>query len=111
MLRLGFSPGTPRFPPTVQKHACWVKQSLLIDRRCECGCERLFFFVGPAKGWRPIQGVPRLSPESWDEPQQTPTTQVWINQVQEMIGWMDGWLLGNLMHHLVTRIRITLDEP
>ena len=45
-----------------------------------------------AIGWRPIRGVPHLSPlDSWDRLQQTPATQNWYEAGIEN-GLIDGWM-------------------
>jgi len=64
-----------RLPPTVQK-----MHVRLIVLRSEC--ERVWVFLprlslcGPVMDWRPVQGVPRLSPDDrWDrlQPPRDPT--------------------------------------
>ena len=53
------------------------------------GCLSCLSLCGPVMDWRPVLGVPRLSPEDcWDrlQPPRDPT--------DELSGrkWMDGWM-------------------
>ena len=53
-----------------------------------CGCLSRLSLCGPVMDWRPVQGVPRLSPEDcWDrlQPPRDPTEGLSGRK------WMDGW--------------------
>ena len=52
-----------------------------------CGCLSPLSLCGPVMDWRPVQGVPRLSPEDcWDrvQPPRDPTDGLSVRK------WMDG---------------------
>merc|ERR1711980_625 len=88
----GFSPGTPassHSPKTCNlgtRLIDYSKLSIGVNVSVN-GC--LSLCVSPAIVWRPVQGVPCLSPNvSWDrlQPPRDPQEDKWLR------GWMDGCL-------------------
>jgi len=65
----GFSPGTPATSPPKNMHVRSIvdsKLSLGVSVSV-CGCLSRLSLCGPVMDWRPVQGVPCLSPnDSWD---------------------------------------------
>ena len=58
-----------------------------------CGCLSRLSLCGPVMDWRPVQGVPCLSPDDrWDrlQPPRDPTDG--LRMYRKMNGWMDGWI-------------------
>ena len=90
----GFSPGTPassHHPKTCMLVS--LKLSLGVSVSV-CGCLSRFSLCGPVMDWRPVQGVPRLSPnDCWDrlQPARDPTDGL-SRYRKWMDGWMDGWM-------------------
>ena len=63
---------------------------------CVCGCLSL---CGPVMDWRPVQGVPRLSPsDDWDrlQPPRDPT-----DGLSGYRKWMDSFNAVSLFHMLI----------
>ena len=75
-----------RLPPTVQIHVRLIGVSKIVFRsECVCGYLSL---CGPVMDWRPVQGVPHLSPDDlWDglQPPRDP-----IDGLSRHRKWMDG---------------------
>ena len=67
----GFSPGTPASSHNPKTCRLIGDSKLPVGVTVSVnGC--LSVYVGPAMDWRPVQGVPRLSPnDSWDRLQHT----------------------------------------
>jgi len=76
----GFSPGTPAssnmhvFGQSENMHVRLIGVSKIVLRsECERECDCLSL-CGPVMDRRPVQGVPRLSPnDRWDRPPRDPT--------------------------------------
>uniref|UniRef100_A0A3B3UBY3 Protein-tyrosine sulfotransferase n=1 Tax=Poecilia latipinna TaxID=48699 RepID=A0A3B3UBY3_9TELE len=80
-----------RLPPTVQKHDSQVNWPLQIIPRCECVCALFVLSVSmlPVTDWRPVQGVPRLSPGTLaGDRHQQPSRPHQRTRVYRI--WMDG---------------------
>ena len=55
-----------------------------------CGCLSRLSLCGPVMDWRPVQGVPRLTPDDrWDrlKPPPRPT-----DELSGYRKWIDGWM-------------------
>ena len=54
-----------------------------------CGCLSRLSLCGPVMDWRPVQGVPRLSPnDRWDKLQLPHDPTDGLDGIEN--GWMDG---------------------
>jgi len=84
-----------RLPPTVKNmHVRLIGVSKIVFRsECEhvCGCLSRSSLYGPVMDWRPVQGVPRLSPDDpWArlQPPRDPT-----DGLSGYRKWMDVWTM------------------
>jgi len=74
-------------PPSKNMHVRLTGDSKIV-LRSECERAWLFVLCGPVMDWRPVQGVPRLSPyDRWDrlQPPRDPT-----DGLSRYRKWMDG---------------------
>ena len=66
-------------PPPKTMHVRLIGVSKIVSKsECEqvCGCLSRLSLCGPVMDWRPVQGVPRLSPDDrwdWLQPPRDPT--------------------------------------
>ena len=87
-------------PPSKNMHVRLIGDSKIVLRsecECVCGCLSLLSLCGPVMDWRPVQGVPRLSPDDrWDrlQPPRDPT-----DGLSGYRKWMDGWFYYLLFRH------------
>ena len=76
------------FPPSKDMHVRLIGDSkIVLISECVCGCLSL---CGPVMDWRPVQGVPHLSPDDrWDrlQPPCDPT-----DGLRGYRKWMDGFM-------------------
>jgi len=64
---------------------------IVLRSECERVCLTRLSLCGPVMDWRPVQGVPRLSPsDCWDSLQPPPRPDRRIRRYRK---WMDGWIL------------------
>ena len=80
-------------PPRFQTQQKDLKKNKLAGKWNVCmhGCLSRLSLCGPVMDWRPVQGVPSLSPEDcWDrlQPPRDPTDGLSGRK------WMDGWLVN-----------------
>jgi len=74
-------------PPSKNMHV----RLIVLRSECEraCGCLSRLSWCGPVMDWRPVQGVPRLSPDDrWDRLQYPRDP---IDGLSGYKKWMDGW--------------------
>ena len=88
----GFSPGTPassHHPKNMHVRLIGDSKLSLGVSVSVCGCLSHLSLCGPVMDWRPVQGVPRLSPDDrWDRLQPPPRPDRRIRRYKK---WMDGW--------------------
>ena len=85
-------------PPSKNIHVRLIGVSKIV-LRSECECVWLFVSCGPVMGWRPVQGVPRPSPNGrWDrlQPPRNPTVVGIENEWMEFLpvfthNWTPRW--------------------
>jgi len=84
-----FSPGTPGFfPPPKNMHFRLIGVSKIV-LRSEWGCVSRLSLCGPVMDWRPVQGVPRFSPnDRWDRLLQPHDLTDGLSGYRK---WMDGF--------------------
>jgi len=87
----GFSPGTPASSHHPRTCIRLTGDSKIVLRsEWVCGCLSRLSLSGPVMDWRPVQGVPRLSPnDRWDrlQPPCNPT-----DGLSGYRKWMAGWI-------------------
>ena len=98
-----------RLPPTVQKVVRLIGDSKLSIgvSVSVCGCLSRLSLCGPVMDWRPVQGVPRLSPDDrWDrlQPPRNPT-----DGLSGYRKWMDGY--KNVILLFEYQVELTLKSP
>ena len=78
---------------------------IVLRSDCEhvCGCLSRLSLCGPVMDWRPVQGVPRLSPnDRWDrlQPPRDPT-----DGLSGYRKWMDGWKTVSKRESTIYKLR------
>ena len=64
---------------------------IVLRSECVCGCLSRLSLCGPVMDWRPVQGVPRLSPNDFWDRLQTPCNPT--DRLSECRKWMDEFQL------------------
>jgi len=77
-----------------------------------CGCLSRLSLCGPVMGWRPVQGILRLSPDDrWDRLQPPRDLTDGLSGYRK---WMDEYIYVNFneqLHNKETNIDITITFP